>query len=213
MVLSKKLLPKLKDPGSFMIPCTIGNQFIGRALCELGASINLMPLSIYKELGLKEAKSINVTLQLADKSITYPKGIVEDVLVKVDKFIFPANFVELDFEEDRETPIILGRPFLETGRTVIGVQNGELTMRVNDHEVKFNVFKAIEFPNEMEECYLVKDVNDAIGDDLLSDNGSNGSSCDELYEEKETMNEHGQFVKHCWCCTNQKSPNIEAEPG
>lgn len=77
-----------KDPESFTISCTIGSQFVGRALCDLGARINFMPLSIYQKLGLKEAKSTNVTLKLADMSITYPRRLVEDVLVKVDKLIF-----------------------------------------------------------------------------------------------------------------------------
>ncbi|XP_063942735.1 uncharacterized protein LOC135150382 [Daucus carota subsp. sativus] len=90
--------------------------------------------------------------RLADRSVTYPRGIVEDVLVKVDKLIFPANFVILDFEEDKKIPIILGRPFLATGRTLIDVQKGELTMRVQDQMVTFNVFNAIKLPSDEEEC-------------------------------------------------------------
>ncbi|KAL1826556.1 hypothetical protein ACET3Z_004968 [Daucus carota] len=99
-VLQQKLPPKLKDPGSFTIPCTIGQLSFDKCLCDLGASINLMPLSIFSQLGLPELKPTNMSLQLADRSITYPRGIVEDVLVKVDKLIFPADFVILDFEED-----------------------------------------------------------------------------------------------------------------
>ena len=161
-ILQNKLPPKLKDPGSFTIPCTIGDQFIGKALCDLGASINLMPLSIYKKLGLNEAKPTSVTLQLADRSLTYPKGIVEDVLVKVDKFIFPADFIVLDFEEDREIPIILGRPFLATGRTLIDVQRGELTMRVNDQEVTFNVFRSMKYPNTPEDCFHISTIDKPV---------------------------------------------------
>ena len=122
VIIQKKLSPKLKDPESFTIPCTIDNQFFGRALCYLGASINLMPLSIYQRLGLTKTRHTNVTLQLADRSLTYSKGVVEDVLVKVDKFIFPANFIILDIEEDHEVPMILGRPFLAIGRTLIKIQ-------------------------------------------------------------------------------------------
>jgi len=95
-ILQKKLPPKLKKLGSFTIPCTIGNSHFEKALCDLGASINLMPLSVYNTLGLGEAKSTTVSLHLADRSITYPRGIIEDVLVKVDKFIFPADFIVLD---------------------------------------------------------------------------------------------------------------------
>ncbi|XP_063942363.1 uncharacterized protein LOC135150149 [Daucus carota subsp. sativus] len=100
-------------------------------------------------------KPTNMSLQLADRSITYPRGIVEDVLVKVDKLIFPADFVILDFEEDKKIPIILGRPFLATGRTLIDVQKGELTMRVQDQMVTFNVFNAIKLPSDEEECFKV----------------------------------------------------------
>ncbi|KAM6584068.1 hypothetical protein CsatB_011070 [Cannabis sativa] len=124
-ILQKKLPPKLKDPGSFNIPCSIGGSVETKALCDLGASINLMPLSVFKRLGLGKAKPTTVTLQLADRSLTHPRGIIEDVLVKVGKFIFPADFLILDMEEDSTIPIILGRPFLATGRALIDVQKGD----------------------------------------------------------------------------------------
>ncbi|KAL5552044.1 hypothetical protein UlMin_002220 [Ulmus minor] len=120
-VLQNKLPPKLKDPGSFTIPCSIGNQYFGKALCDLGASINLMPMSIFKKLGIGEARPTTVSLQLADISIAHPEGKIEDVLVKVDKFIFPVDFIVLDYEADLDVPIILGRPFLAIGRTLIDV--------------------------------------------------------------------------------------------
>ncbi|XP_073014529.1 uncharacterized protein [Primulina eburnea] len=129
-ILQRKLPQKLKDPGSFTIPCVIDGSRINKALCDLGASINLMPFSIYRTLELGEVKPSTITLQLADRSLTYPRGIVEDVLVKVDKFIFPADFVILDMEEDRDTPLIFGRPFLATGKALIDVHKGELTLRV-----------------------------------------------------------------------------------
>ncbi|XP_024030537.1 uncharacterized protein LOC112094270 [Morus notabilis] len=124
-ILHNKIPPKLKDPGSFTIPCAIGNNYFGKALCDLGASINLMPMSIFKKLGIGEAWPTTVTLQLADRSLAHPEGKIENVLVKVDKFIFPADFIILDYEADVEVPIILGRPFLATGRTLIDVQKGE----------------------------------------------------------------------------------------
>lgn len=123
-ILQKKLPPKIKDPGSFTIPCTIGDLNFSKALCDLGASINLMPLSIFRKLGLGEAKATTVSLQLADRSIKYPRGVIEDVLVKVDKFIFLADFIILDMEEDHDIPIILGRLFLAIGRALIDVQEG-----------------------------------------------------------------------------------------
>ena len=157
-ILQRKLPQKLKDPGSFTIPCTIGNAIFERALCDLGASINLMPLSIFKRLGLGKARPTTVTLQLADRSLKHPRGIIEDVLVKVDKFIFPADFIVLDMEEDKEIPIILGRPFLATGRAMIDVQRGELKLRVQEEEVKFNVFEAVRHPAESDTCFMVEMV-------------------------------------------------------
>ncbi|KAJ8752030.1 hypothetical protein K2173_001056 [Erythroxylum novogranatense] len=147
-VLQRKLPQKLKDPGSFTIPCEIGNTHFGKVLCNLGASINLMPLSIFQNLGLGEVKSSTICLQLADRSLTYPRGIVEDVLVRVDKFILPADFVVLDMEEDKEIPIILGRPFLTTGGVVIDVQQGELTLHVNGEKVKFNIYRSLKHPSD-----------------------------------------------------------------
>ncbi|XP_062075198.1 uncharacterized protein LOC133779226 [Humulus lupulus] len=145
--LQDRLPPKLKDPGSFTIPCTIGDTYCGMALCDLGASINLMPMSILKQLGIGEVRPTIVTLQLVDRSLAHPDGRIEDVLVRVDKFIFPADFIVLDYEADREVPIILGRPFLAIGRTLIDVQKGELTTRFQDEKVTFNVFKAMKFPH------------------------------------------------------------------
>ncbi|XP_027368279.1 uncharacterized protein LOC113874247 [Abrus precatorius] len=129
-ILQRKLPQKLKDPGSFSIPCFIGNCTIGKALCDLGASINLMPLAIMKRLGIEEAKHTSITLQLADRSYTYPYGIVEDLLVKIEKFIFPAYFFILDIEVDADISLILGRPFLAIGRALIDVQKEELMLRV-----------------------------------------------------------------------------------
>ena len=106
VILQRKLPQKLKDSGSFTIPCKIGNSIFERALCDLEASINLMPLSIFRWLGLSEARPTTNTLQLADISLIHPRGVIEDVLVKVDKFIFPADFIVLDMEEDKEIPII-----------------------------------------------------------------------------------------------------------
>ncbi|XP_057775478.1 uncharacterized protein LOC130994454 [Salvia miltiorrhiza] len=163
-ILQKKLPAKLKDPGSFTISCIIGGQQFGKALCDLGASINLMPLSIFQRLAIGEMKPTSIALQMADRSVTYPRGIVEDVLVKVNEFIFPADFVVLDFEEDKTIPLILGRPFLATGRALIDVANGELTLRVNDENHTFSIYRALKFYDEkedidMEECKLLSLVD------------------------------------------------------
>ncbi|XP_073153053.1 uncharacterized protein [Henckelia pumila] len=128
-LVQNKIPLKQKDPGSFSIPCVINDIQFHKALCDLGASINLMSYSAFKKLSLGEPKSTRMSLQLADRSIKYPRGIIEDMLVKVDKFIFPVDFVVLDMEEDLDMPLILGRPFLATGKTLIDVQKGELMLR------------------------------------------------------------------------------------
>ena len=117
-----------------------------------------MPLSIFKRLGLGEARLATVTLKLADRSLKHPRGVIVDILVKVDKFIFPADFIVLDMEEDKEIPIILGRPFLATSRVMIDVQRGELKLRVQEDEVKFNVFEAVRHPAESDTCFVVETV-------------------------------------------------------
>ncbi|CAJ2642327.1 unnamed protein product [Trifolium pratense] len=155
-ILQRKLPPKLKDPGSFTIPCSIGELKIGRALCDLGASINLMPLSMMKKLKCGEPKPTRMTLTLADRSVTYPYGVLEDVLVKVNDLLFPADFVILDMDEDSEVPLLLGRPFLATGRALIDVELGELMLRFQDEQVIFNVFEAMRHQNENPQCYQLE---------------------------------------------------------
>ncbi|XP_038902293.1 uncharacterized protein LOC120088926 [Benincasa hispida] len=108
------ILPKMRDPGSF-IPCLIEGIYIGQALCDLGASINLMPLSIFKRLDVGQLTPTTVILQLADRSLVHLEGKLKDVLVTKNRFILTADFIILDYEADKDVPIILGRPFLSTG--------------------------------------------------------------------------------------------------
>ncbi|XP_070009350.1 uncharacterized protein [Nicotiana sylvestris] len=137
-VVTRLVAENLSDPGSFTIPCTIGNFVFAKELCDLGASINLMPLVIYKMLGIGRARPTSMLLQLADGTVKCPFGILDDVLIQVGKFVFPADFVILDCKVDEEIPIILGRPFLATGRALIDCETGELKMRLNDEEIIFN---------------------------------------------------------------------------
>ncbi|XP_030924850.1 uncharacterized protein LOC115951859 [Quercus lobata] len=167
-ILQKKLPPKLKDPGSFTIPCAIGKSYFDRALCDLGASINLMPLSVFRKLGLGEVKPTTISLQLANRSIKYPRGVIKDVLVKVDKFIFPADFIVLDMDEDEEIPLILGRPFLATGRTLIDVQQEKLVLRVGEDEITFEVFKPMKFPSETHSSFQISDRDVIMADETCA---------------------------------------------
>ncbi|XP_049352029.1 uncharacterized protein LOC125816458 [Solanum verrucosum] len=132
-IMTKELIKKREDPGAFTIPCTIGMLQFTKALCDLGASINLMLYAIYKQLGLGEPKATTMRLLMADQSLKHPVGILYDILVKVDRFIFLADFVILDCEIDVEIFIILGRPFLATGRALVDVESGELKFWVNEN--------------------------------------------------------------------------------
>ncbi|GKA81164.1 reverse transcriptase domain-containing protein [Tanacetum coccineum] len=128
----KKLPKKLREPSKFLIPCDFSELVECLALADLGASINLMPLSIWKKLSLPELTLTQMILELADQSTTNPYGIAEDIFVKVGKFHFPADFVVVDYVVDPRVPLILGRPFLRTKRALIDVYGEELTLRVDD---------------------------------------------------------------------------------
>ncbi|XP_019429353.1 PREDICTED: uncharacterized protein LOC109336963 [Lupinus angustifolius] len=125
-IIQKSLPEKTKDPGSFTIPVTIGELSVRKALLDLGASINLMSLSMLKRIGDLEIKPTRMTLQLPDRSMKFSYGVAEDVLVRVDKLVFLVDFVIMGIEEDAEVPLILGRPFMKTVRVNIDVNEGKM---------------------------------------------------------------------------------------
>ena len=135
---------KYKDLGSPTISVNIGGTCIDKALLNLGASVNLLPYSVYKQLGLGELKPTNITLSLADRSVKIPKGIVEDVLVKVDKFYYLVDFVVLDIKPiasgPNHVPIILGRPFLATSNAIINYRNGVMQLTFGNMTLELNIF-------------------------------------------------------------------------
>ncbi|XP_057759693.1 uncharacterized protein LOC130980082 [Arachis stenosperma] len=140
--LIKKDLPlKKKDPGSSHIPCAIGNTRNDRGFCDLGASINVMPLSYMKKLQIDELKSTDVVIQLANKTQKEAEGVIENVLVKVGNYFLPTDFIVLDMEKSYLHPISLGRSFLATARALIDVEQGELILRIHDKHLTFYVFK------------------------------------------------------------------------
>ncbi|GJS28185.1 putative reverse transcriptase domain-containing protein [Tanacetum coccineum] len=145
---SRKLTQKLhisiilyKDPGSFTLPCFINNVCFDNALVDLGASVNVMPLSTYLNLGLGELAHTKLTVELADGTVKYPKGIAENVLVGIGKFTFPVDFIILDMPEDIKVPLILGRPFLSTARAKIDVYKRKITLRVGEERIVFTSVK------------------------------------------------------------------------
>ncbi|CAM8902899.1 unnamed protein product [Rhodiola kirilowii] len=120
--------PKLKDSGSFSIPCDIGGITICGALCDLGASVSIMPYSLYAKLNLSDLCPTNVTIRLADHSCRLPRGILKDVPVKVKNIYIPADFIVLEISEDIDIPIILGRPFLYTAKVVIDMDRESIAL-------------------------------------------------------------------------------------
>ena len=148
-VVIHKILPrKFKDPGNITIPCSIRDVSVGKALIDLGAIINLMPLSMCRRIGNLKVAPTKMTLQLADRSIIRPYGVVEDVLVKVRQFTFPMDFVIIDIKEDSDIPLILGRPFMLTAKCVVDIGNGNVEISVEDHKATFNLFEVIKHPSD-----------------------------------------------------------------
>ncbi|XP_074314770.1 uncharacterized protein LOC141650284 [Silene latifolia] len=151
---TNKLPNKLEDPGSFSIPCSIQGT-IKRALCDLGASVSLMPLSIFKRLDLRDLKPTRVSLQLDDRSVKFPIGVIEDVPLVVGKLVIPCDFFVMDMPEDHNVPIILGRPCLATGRAMIDVKSGKLYLQVGEDRVEFELHKSMEAPSLGGTCCIV----------------------------------------------------------
>ena len=153
-IIQSKYPVKYKDPGSPTIPVNIGGNCIDKSLLDLGASVNLMPYSVYLQLGLGELKPTTITLSLADRSVNIPKGIVEDVLVKIDKFYYLVDFVVLDTEpssnEPNHVPIILGRPFLATANAIINCRNGIMQLTFGNMTLELNIFHLNNKPNLLE---------------------------------------------------------------
>ncbi|CAN6707338.1 unnamed protein product [Malus baccata var. baccata] len=162
-ILQRKLPPKCKDPGSFTIPCVIGNSRFESAMLDLDASINVMPYSIYASMNLGALKNDGVIIQLADRSNAYPKGVLEDV----NHLIFLADFYVLEMDEGDHAPslpILLGRPFMKTARMKIDVYNGTLTMELDGEVINFNLSDSMKYPSENHSCFAI-DVIDSLSQD------------------------------------------------
>ncbi|GKD36656.1 hypothetical protein Tco_1252165 [Tanacetum coccineum] len=132
---------KEKDPGSFTLPCFINNVCFDNALVELGASVSVMPLLTYLNLGLDELAHSRLVVELAYRTLKYPKGITKNVLVRIGKFTFPVDFIILDMPEDIKVPLILGRPFLSTARAKIDVYKRKITLRFREERIVFSSVK------------------------------------------------------------------------
>ncbi|GKC25646.1 homeodomain-like protein [Tanacetum coccineum] len=178
-ILQNELPPKEKDPGSFILPCAIGTTTLSNALADQGASISIMPFSLFKQLELGNPKPINMVIEMADRSMRSSMGIVTNLLVKINKFIFPVDFIILDIIEDNKVPIILGRLVLATAHTRIDVFGKKISLKVGTEQITFNINKkeslAVILPvcvinslSEINELYEPKDLEELLlsNDDL-----------------------------------------------
>nr|GFA33630.1 reverse transcriptase domain-containing protein [Tanacetum cinerariifolium] len=144
-VILNKLPRKLGDPGKFLIPCELFGMDECLALADLGASINLMPHSVWEGLSLPKLTPTCMTLELADRSVSKPIGIAKDVSFKVGVFHFPADFVVVDFEPDPRVPLILERCFLKTSQALIDVHKGEVTLRIRNEAITYNFDQTVRY--------------------------------------------------------------------
>jgi len=150
----KKLPPKLGDPGSFSIPCVIGSEVVDKAMCDLGASVSLLPLSLFKRTGIGELKPTKVTLKLADRTNIDPVGFIKDIPIEVGGIYIATDFIVLDMDEDDQVPIILGRPFLATAGAMIDVKGGMIAFRVSDSMVGFGMETVNKEPFDFSCCMI-----------------------------------------------------------
>ncbi|GJS28721.1 reverse transcriptase domain-containing protein [Tanacetum coccineum] len=174
-MIQNKVPPKLGDPGSFLIPCNFDKTFSCNALADLGASINLMPYSLYAKLSLKTLKPTKMSVRLADRSFQYPVGIAKNMLVEVGKFTFPVDFVILEMEEDSKVPLILGRPFLHTADAVIRVKQRQLNLGVGTERIIFNIDSAMKHSYSNDDtCFSIDVIDEILEEDFdaLLDEGS-----------------------------------------
>ncbi|CAJ2661901.1 unnamed protein product [Trifolium pratense] len=210
-LIQRKLPQKKKEPGSFTIPCSIGDLTIGKALCDLGASVNLMPLSMMKKIPGAVAKPTKMSLSLADRSIVYPEGILHDVLVRVGGFVFPADFVVLDMEEDKNwEPLLLGRPFLATGRALIDVELGELMFRTDGEQILFNVFEAMKQHDDDTQCFRIELVDEVI-EDIFKVQNSSSTLEKVLVNSLDNVEEEGEREIEL-CLSNLNASRVDESP-
>ena len=158
---------KCKDPGTFTIPCTIGQYGIQHALCDLGASVSLMPYEIFKKTGIGELKPTRIVLAMADKSLKYPLGVVEDVPTQVGKFVFLNDFVVVDMEVDEKAPILFGRPFLATAGALIDMKKGQITLEANGEKRVFDMENSVSSVDSIQDVNFVgaKELSHAVEKD------------------------------------------------
>ncbi|XP_070050202.1 uncharacterized protein [Nicotiana tomentosiformis] len=207
--IENKISQKCGDPGSFTIPCSLGSENFDKALCDSGASINLMPLFVFRKLEgeLGVIKSIPVSLQLADQTNIPPEGIIEDILVRVDKFVFPVDFIVVDMEVNKEVHLILGRSFSCTGRAILDIYEGQLMLRVGTKKVVFQMKRMMKYPTDEVSAYSCFKL-DVIGE-LAEKFNIVDDEDPEIKKEAEALETEEQVVDEEELKEEASKPNVE----
>ncbi|GJW80510.1 reverse transcriptase domain-containing protein [Tanacetum coccineum] len=212
---SKKVPPKLGDPGSVLIPCNFNKNFSCNALANLGASKNLMPYSLYAKLSLETFKPTKISVRLADRSFQYPVGIAKNMLVEVSKFTFPTDFVILEMEEDSKVPLILGRPFLHTVDAVIRVKQKQLNLGVGTEGMIFNIDSAMKHSYSNDDaCFSIDVIDEILEEDfdaLLDEENKILHSIERTLLKEEIFSEFNEFIAMAED-ENSKSESDTEEP-
>ncbi|KAG7594089.1 Retrotransposon gag domain [Arabidopsis thaliana x Arabidopsis arenosa] len=169
-IIQKKIIPKkLGDPGSFTLPCSLGPLFFNKCLCDLGASVSLMPLSVARRLGFNRYKSCQIQLILADRSVRVPHGMLEDLLVRIGRVEIPTDFVVLEMDEEPKDPLILGRPFLATAGALIDLRRGKIDLNLGeDFKMTFDITKTMKKPTIDGQVFYIEEM-DRLADELLEE--------------------------------------------
>ncbi|KAG7572502.1 Integrase catalytic core [Arabidopsis suecica] len=195
-IIQTKIIPKkLGDPGSFTLPCSLGTLAFSNCLCDLGAFKSLMPLSVAKRLGFSKYKPCNISLILADESIRFPHGLLEDLPIKIGNAEIPTDFIVLEMDEPKD-PLILGRPFLATAGAVIDVKNGKIDLNLgNDFKMKFDINDATRKPTIEGQTFVVK-VMDCLADEQLEEVAEEDHQKTSLTKSGEA----GYLLTETWSC-------------
>ncbi|XP_048619934.1 uncharacterized protein LOC125590414 [Brassica napus] len=169
-IIQRLVIPKkLEDPGCFTLPCALGPMVFDRCLCDLGASVSLMPLSVAKKLGFTQYKKCRLSLVLADRSVKYPVGILEDLPVMVGNYEIPTDFVVLEMGEEAQDPLILGRPFLATAGAIVNVKEGKIDLHLGKgHVLHFDIKEVMRRPTVQGQVFYIEEM-DALADEILEE--------------------------------------------
>ena len=195
---------KLDDPGKFFVPCAIGKVKFNYALCDLGANVSLMPKLVFDKLGVGELKPTKITLQLTDQSVKHPIGIVEDLPIQIGKYFMPIDFVVVYMEEDTQTPLLLGRPFLNTAKAVIEVHKGKISFQIADETITFRIGRTMQYPADNSPVCKVDYIDELVQEMMHINPG-------EISEVVEEVNEIDASTQSLEPPTEQKNQEETAQ--